>query len=368
MATGSRSTAAWLCDRFGYGGREARAAVELADATGPADPAGAAVAAAMADARISVEQARLIVAARAAFPVEAEEQSVDAVGWLIEQAPKLSVAGLIAAGRALAERLATEPSADDPADEPSYDPVEWRRLTWQRRSDGSLALRGWLDPVGAASVLAALEPLARPAPAGPDGPDPRGVDRRQADALVEAADRLLAADELPDIGGGPATVSMTLDFELLRRRLSEAGRLDDGTPLTPAAARRAACDAQVIPLVLGGQSQPLDIGRASRVVPVGLRRAVIARDGGCTYPGCDRPATHCECHHVVHWVDGGPTSLENLLLVCGRHHDMVHRQGWETVLTPSGPQFIPPVTIDPLQRPRVHHRFLLADWPNRAPP
>jgi hypothetical protein len=104
--------------------------------------------------------------------------------------------------------------------------------------------------------------------------------------------------------------------------------LADGQPITPGQARRIACDAAVIPIVLGGDSEPLDIARATRVVPAGLRRALQARDGGCRFPGCDRPAPWCDAHHLIHWADGGPTSLDNLILTCRHHHTLLHH-GWQ---------------------------------------
>jgi hypothetical protein len=111
--------------------------------------------------------------------------------------------------------------------------------------------------------------------------------------------------------------------------------LADGQPIPVCQARRLACDAAIIPVVLGGDSEPLDIGRQSRVVPVGLRRAFNLRDGGCRFAGCDRPAAWCDGHHVVHWVDGGPTSLDNMILACRFHHSLIH-EGWRLISDPNG--------------------------------
>jgi hypothetical protein len=113
---------------------------------------------------------------------------------------------------------------------------------------------------------------------------------------------------------------------------SEAGtvgpaELDHVGPVQPQTARRLACDASVMRVLMTGRSEPLDVGRRTPVVPAALRRAVIVRDRGCRFPGCDRPQAWCDAHHVVHWADGGPTALPNLLLLCRRHHGMVHRAG-----------------------------------------
>ena len=90
--------------------------------------------------------------------------------------------------------------------------------------------------------------------------------------------------------------------------------------------RRLACDAAISRLVRGPGSEPLDLGRRTPVVPASLRRVVVVRDRGCRFPGCDRPQSWCDCHHVAHWADGGETSLSNLVLLCRRHHRAVHER------------------------------------------
>ena len=99
---------------------------------------------------------------------------------------------------------------------------------------------------------------------------------------------------------------------------------ENATALTTADLRRIACDTRVIPVVMGGASEVLDVGRATRTIPTAIRRALIARDQGCVWPGCDRAAIHCDAHHIQHWVDNGPTSLDNLALLCHSHHQRLH--------------------------------------------
>jgi hypothetical protein len=103
--------------------------------------------------------------------------------------------------------------------------------------------------------------------------------------------------------------------------------MDHAGPVPGEVARRVACDASVMRVVMAGTSEPLDVGRRTALISAALRRAVIIRDGHCRFPGCDRPHTWCDAHHVVHWADGGPTSLENLMLLCRRHHRLIHRHG-----------------------------------------
>ena len=132
--------------------------------------------------------------------------------------------------------------------------------------------------------------------------------------------------------------------------------------MSAAALRMLACDALVVPAVLGTSSEVLDLGRAHREFNRAQRRATALRDRGCVAPGCDQPPSACHVHHMWWWIEGGPTDLDNAALLCGFHHRMVHRQGWTMSLAPNGyPQLTPPTSIDPQQRPRQHHRFLIPD-------
>ena len=113
-----------------------------------------------------------------------------------------------------------------------------------------------------------------------------------------------------------------------------------------------ACDATLIPAIMDANSEPLDIGRKTRIVPIAIRRALFLRDHGCAFPGCTISAVWCDAHHVAHWADGGPTALSNLVLLCGTHHALIHHSDWEVIIPDGIPEFIPPPYIDPLQRPR----------------
>ena len=231
-------------------------------------------------------------------------------------------------------------------------------------------IRGRLDAEGAAVLRTALDPFTGPAPSTADGPDPRSPARRQADGLIELARRALQTGDLPETGGQRPQVTITLDYETLRKQLG-AAELGWGGPVTAASARRIACDAQLIPVLLGGAGQPLDVGRASHTIPTGIRRALVARDRGCAFPGCDRPAAWCDGHHIQHWADGGPTALANLVLLCGHHHRTIHHHGWQVRLDHGLPVFLPPPWIDPTQTPRrnrLHHLPAMPDPPDRPDP
>jgi hypothetical protein len=153
-------------------------------------------------------------------------------------------------------------------------------------------------------------------------------------------------------------VTVTVPLQTLQDRIGRA-TLGDSTTLSPEAARYLACDAKIIPAVLGAKSVPLDIGRADRNIPVAIRRALELRDGGCTFPACDRPAKWCAAHHVIHWANGGPTGLDNLVLVCRFHHRLVHHSDWQIRIVDGVPVFRPPELIDPERRPlrnTIHQR------------
>ncbi|HEY0695264.1 MAG TPA: DUF222 domain-containing protein, partial [Kribbella sp.] len=212
--------------------------------------------------------------------------------------------------------------------------------------DGVVRVRGRLSAEGAALVRSALSSLAKPLPN-----DTRSAAKRRADALVELARRALNAGTLPVEGGVRPHIGLTVDLAELRRHTGVVD-LDSGGTVSIQAARRICCDADVIPIVMRGRSQPLDVGRQQRLVTAPLRRALIARDRGCAAPGCDRPPEWCEAHHLVHWANGGTTSIDNTALVCGYHHTLVHHGEWVIRMINGLPCFTAPPWIDPTQTPQ----------------
>ena len=223
--------------------------------------------------------------------------------------------------------------------------VDKMELSFAEDVDGVIRIRGRLSAEGAAVLRSALSPLAKPSPK-----DTRSAAKRRADALVELARRVLDVGTLPVEGGVRPHIGLTVDITELRRHTAIVD-LDWGGTVSIQAARRICCDADIIPIVMRGGSQPLDVGRRQRLVTGPLRRALIARDRGCAAPGCDRPPEWCEAHHLVHWANGGATSLDNTALVCGYHHTLVHHGEWAIRMIDGIPHFIPPPWIDPAQRP-----------------
>jgi len=220
-----------------------------------------------------------------------------------------------------------------------------------------VTVRGSLDPESAAIVRTALDPLTKPTPADDGGLDSRTAPQRRADALTEICRRVLGTDLLSTAGGEPVTLVVTAGFDALTRQLG-VGMLDTGVQLSPETVRRLACDATVLPAILGGQSQVLDLGRQRRLFTGAVRRALNLRDGGCAFPGCDRPPSWCQGHHIVSWLDKGNTDLDNGVLLCGHHHRLIHQDEWEVRLGKDRlPEFLPPAWLDPDRKPRRNNRL-----------
>ena len=221
------------------------------------------------------------------------------------------------------------------------DSAETRRHLSFRDRDGGCELTGWLDREATEILRAALSPLAAPRPGTDTDIDLRTAAQRDADALVDLAHRALSAGDPPTDGGERPQVVVTVSLAVLQDRIGAAS-MAFGGPINADLARRIACDAQVIPVVLGSRGEPLDVGRASHTVPTAIRRAVSVRDGGCAFPGCSVPARWCEIHHVVHWADHGPTSIGNCVALCGRHHKLAHHSHWRIDMASGIPEFHPP--------------------------
>ncbi|WP_052590693.1 HNH endonuclease signature motif containing protein [Luteipulveratus mongoliensis] len=225
-----------------------------------------------------------------------------------------------------------------------------RALYKQPGPAGLSAYRVLLDPEGAAVVDAAIAALSTPIPGEGGEPDPRSVATRRADALIEVVRRGVSSPgEQPK--AAKAQMVVTIPLAQLIEELagagpsatgpgrcssfgaSGAGITATGEVLAADVVRRMACDAGIIPMVLGSAGEVLDVGREERLFTPAQRRALWQRDGGCTFPGCTIPPQWCDAHHVVWWSRGGSTSLDNAALLCQRHHTLVHRRDLSATVT-----------------------------------
>jgi Domain of unknown function (DUF222)/HNH endonuclease len=366
------STAAWLRAATCMGATAASRCVRTARALyrGPLRHTGQA----LADGDLSYEHAAVLSDAAHDLP---PSRVVQAEPVLLDAARRLDPPRLRQLGSHLRQLL--DP---DRADQRERRRLEQRGLWLAGTFDGMLALQGLLDAEAGEAVQAALAPLARPT--GPD--DPRTAAQRRADALGELAHQALQGGRLPQAGGQRPQLTVTVDVASLLAGDPVGGSGGWGTALPAEVVRRLACDATLtravvrrhphptthddygthpgrsdsadpdaglaarlraglalLPPPLGAPTQLLDLGRATRVVPPALRRALAVRDGGCVAAGCGRPAPWTDAHHLLPWLQGGPTSLDNLVLLCRSHHRAVHELGWRARRDPASGQ----VTVCP---------------------
>jgi hypothetical protein len=361
------STAAWLRARTRMGYPDAHQRVRVARALHRGPLPGTAQA--LADGDISYLHAAALTRATQHLPA-ATTAAAEPV--LLEAARRLDPPRLRKVVGHLCE--VADPDAAEQQAQRRHD----RRGLWVSPTfEGMVAVDGLLDPEAGETLLTALEPLARPSTADDD----RNAAQRCADALTELARRALEAGRLPQTGGVRPQVTVTIDLAALLGRPGLPGGEGGWVgPLPAETARRLACDATVtrvlvtrhhrddqpghqqaagaasddsgaagdlaarlraalvlLPPALGSApSEPLDVGRATRVVAPAQRTALTVRDGGCRFPGCDRPLAWCDAHHLRPWADGGPTDLDNLVLLCRGHHHAVHEGGWQLHRHPDG--------------------------------
>ncbi|MBG6216960.1 hypothetical protein IWX75_001414 [Arthrobacter sp. CAN_A6] len=199
----------------------------------------------------------------------------------------------------------------------------------------------------------AVDGLGSTSEADPDRPTrPQSL----LDGLVAACRIALSTGGLPAAGGHRPQVMVTISYQDLVGEMERAGHAVFGQQISARSIRRLACDAGLIPLVLGGKGQILDIGRSQRLFPPHMRRGLVARDKGCGFPDCAIPATWCEAHHIVPWARGGTTNISDGVLLCSRHHHVIHEGNWMVESRHGIPWFKPPKYLDPGQAPR-RNRF-----------
>jgi hypothetical protein len=351
IAQEAASTAVWLRERLHISIHTARRTVDLAKTLDQRPTLDAA----LSTAAVNVEQAHIVAKTVHDLADEAAADMVDlAEKALIAEFADWEPAILRKAAHRILAHVA--PEVADEADRRAAERDEkraqrTRAFTLTNNGDGRFRVTGWLDAEAAAIVNAALDPLCKP-------DLERTPAQRRADALVEVCRLALRTEQLPDNGGDRPQVVITVPYDVVRKELGH-GQLDTGERLTAEQVRRLACDAHILPIVLGGQGQILDVGQQRRLFTGPLRRALVVRDGGCAFPGCDRPPQWCDGHHIRHWTDGGDTALHNGVLLCGYHHRLIHRGEWEVRMADDGrPEFIPPAYVDSERKPRrnIYHQ------------
>jgi Domain of unknown function (DUF222)/HNH endonuclease len=311
---GCHSTAQWLAWRCSISERAARDHVRVARRLTELPR----VRAAFAQGRLSYSKARAI--SRVAEPGNEAQ--------LVELARNATASQLERVVRGYGRAVRADETGE----------LERRRHVWHSwDDDGTFSLRARLTPEEGALVLRALEAarheLSRSRRENESAQrfDPQGPPRvSNADALVAVADSSLAAAEDRGVrsGGDAHQVVVHVDAG------EGSARVDDGPALGPETARRILCDASLVAVAERG-GEPLSVGRKTRTVPGAIRRALRARDGGCRFPGCTY-RRFTDAHHIRHWSDGGETSAANLVLLCRRHHRLIHEGGFEVARGTAG--------------------------------
>ncbi|MDQ3663354.1 MAG: HNH endonuclease, partial [Actinomycetota bacterium] len=327
-----------------------------------------AVAAAMGSGAVSLAQAEVIVQAIADLPAETPVACrPQAEATMIGYAGSFDPVLLARIGRRLAEIIdpdGVQARDEKPILDKETDAHRDRTLTLSPDTDGAGGyLRARLDAQGYATLAAYLSAATAPG-LTPDGStvppavgDGRHLGQCRHDALVEAARQMLTGGGLPSSGGIKPRIVLTLPAACLTNRTGTA-RLPDGVQLSPSLTRLISCDADLVPVTVDTTGNPLDVGRTRRLFTGPLRTALEVRDRGCAWPGCDRPISWTQAHHILSWLNGGKTALDNGVLLCLFHHHEIERGDWTVTIRQGRAWFRPPTWIDPDRTPRInpmHH-------------
>ena len=302
---GARSCAHWLSWRLGWDSNTARERVRVARALGTLPR----IDQALRTGGLSYAKARALT--RVATP---------------QNEQRLLEMGLVATASQL-ERVCRgyrRGIEGQKVPEPQPRSVHRRRLP-----GGQVKLEIVLEPDEAQLVLHALE-RAREVQAtqGAAGVSAETPWPSRADGMVRLAESFLADHPVSASAGERFQLMVHLDQEVLEADGAWSATLEDGTRVSAETLRRVACDCGLV--AVGQEGQGLDIGRRARSVPPAIRRALLLRDHGCGFPGCTH-SRYLHAHHLKHWLHGGATSLENLVLLCSFHHHLVHEGGWRVV-------------------------------------
>jgi hypothetical protein len=356
-ASGARTTGSWWAHRSRLTPASAGRTVSTARLL--TDDLHAPVRDALAAGSIHADQASVIARAVEAIPTHADQLPADpeppgvlkarARDHLLGEAARLDAAALHVLGRRILQVVA--PAICEAAEAKALEDEEAeaaRKVKLRLREDGHGSIHGRFTIPQAAGealrkqLLALADPTRADISASGVGDDPsegigdrpRPLHVRLGWALIEWVERY-PAGALPTTGGVGATAVVTMSLETLRGGLGAAS-LDTGTRVSPGEARRLACEAGIVPVVLGGRSEPLDVGRAQRFHTKAQRIAMGVRDGGCTAEGCRMPPAACHAHHDRSWSTGGRTDTESGRLLCHRHHRVIHDPRYETTYLATG--------------------------------
>ncbi|SDO36975.1 protein of unknown function, partial [Nocardioides szechwanensis] len=326
---GATSTSVWWANHTRMTQREAARKIKLANALETHDP----VAHALAAGDVLVDQAHVVTDAVDALPDTVQpDVRTRARDYLLEAAAHYDARALRIQGRRILDVVAPEIGEAEEARQLAAEEKKAEqaaRLTMHDDGHGQTHGRFTLGTAEADMFRKALQALASPR-AGGEGLSPHGMGLAFSEYI-----RRYPTEQLPEAGGVSATVVVTMTLETLLGGL-KAAQLDTGTTISPGLARKIACDAGVIPAVLSGKSEVLDVGRRRRFHTKAQRIAMAARDQGCAAHGCERPTAACHAHHLIQWAKGGGTSVKGGVLLCPRHHTLAHHDDYDLTHHPGG--------------------------------
>ena len=304
---------------------------------------------------LNTAQTSVVLRTLDALPRELPVEQVEAAERvLVDAAHALNPLDLRNVGLRLLDTI--NPDGQQPSDE-HYQ--RRRDISFREEWDGMIRLSGLLDPATGAKAQAWFAAHSAPRPEDVTGRDDRTPGQRRHDAFAALLDLGGRASEFATATGSPATVLITMTAEQCESRTGHAAtslgqriRVDD--------ALRLANQSSIAWVVHNSDGGILNYGRTKRLATKAQAEALAARDGGCTTPGCLIPPEWCERHHIIEWINGGETNIENMCLLCPYHHARFLQQGWVIEMRNGVPWFIPPEHIDPDRRPLRNIRGLNA--------
>ncbi|CAN7615124.1 HNH endonuclease signature motif containing protein [Mycolicibacterium frederiksbergense] len=274
-------------------------------------------------------------------PLCDEERAGVVTSLMIQTTPS----GVDKKARAIAIAKAAAQPVEDGA-VPVAENADLNDLTVVQGEDGRVSAALDLDALTAEELLTALDPLCRPIPLPDGSPDPRPVGRRRADAFGQIMRTYLSSSQRPMSGGVLPHVTLIRSAASVGSAAGAEGSVDSlgfTGPVSASTADLIACDSTLTTVLVDHSGIPLDLGRAERLFTPALRKALGIRDRGCAFPGCGRPVSWCDAHHITPWSSGGHTSIDNGVLLCRLHHTAIHHGGWQVYLgADRHPWFIPP--------------------------
>jgi hypothetical protein len=309
-------------------------------------PIFAQVAAAQATGEISAAHARVITRCVDALPAAVQaEHDLSVQASLLQAAQSLDPRQLAVCARRIHDCLDPDGTLATERDRQRR-----RDLRIQPRPDGSARIEGELTALCAEAFRTILDTLARPVPAQDGVKDPRTPGQRQHDALHDGLLMLLRSNLLPDCGGIAATIVLTMTPEQYAdgTGLVTTGH---GALISAQLALSLLGDARITPVALGEHGEITDYGSSRRFFTEGQRLAMIARDQGCSFPGCDQPPARCQAHHITDHAITGKTTVDDGTLLCGFHHREHPTLGWICHMINRIPHWTPPHWLDPTQTP-----------------